>query len=885
MRNVPRCAASLVAWGVLASFAFAQGVSPFASSGQYVPWEISFPVPGDFDGDGRVDLIARSSVAMGVPGSFDGLVQFRNDGFGTFTVVALIPITAAPFSSQTVTDLDQDGLPEVTIQLVGNSSAQFHSFANYEATGSGGIALSFTAAGAFGTNGLITGDVNGDGRIDVVTKQSFSSSHPAALVVSLRSVAGTYPATPNVIPTIQDPDSAVLVDVGDDGIMDYVVAHGLPSGAISVDRGDGAGSSSITESVGGYSGSFAVSGVVDGDVDGDGDSDVIGVPDQLQPALYRNAPLGLLPGVKLAPGFPWSMSGGLRRPALIDLDDDGDLDLTGSSATQLGGARYLIEMPNNGTGSFTMVPPVQHQNALEMVRADVDGDGDVDLVSTQNSSSTSSPEVLWTITREAGTWAGGVDPTAAAQLFIPAAAGDFDGDGDRDIVRGAPATGNFHAFMNQGAATFASGPVVSGAGNVFSLEGADVDGDGKSDLVFLTYPNKTLNMKLATVGGFGATQSYATAATLGSPDAIGVGDIDADGDLDVVAASLPPATGITVMRNTGGAFTAIQTLPAFIDPLDLELGDVSGDGILDLVCARGTSNLGNSIAIFVGTGTGFAPPIEVGPVPFGFPDEVELGDLDGDGREDLLVVGTMTTQTLTGFAASFVFGTGWTGAWVATAPLPTLARALRCMDQDGDGRLDAVVASSFANSVAVMSGNGDGTFGEPVAISVNGDATYVDVANYDGDADLEIAAVRMNLANIAVAQPRCRGAAAKFGRGCAGDGGFVPELTVQGCFGSGSNVTFAIDDARGGGPAVLLFGLTASPQLFSTSCVLHLGGLLPSSIVLPLFGSGAGNGSLTLPATLPSIASGITFTMQAACADPTLPWGYTTTNALEVFTE
>ena len=79
-----------------------------------------------------------------------------------------------------------------------------------------------------------------------------------------------------------------------------------------------------------------------------------------------------------------------------------------------------------------------------------------------------------------------------------------------------------------------------------------------------------------------------------------------------------------------------------------------------------------------------------------------------------------------------------------------------------------------------------------------------------------------------------------------------------------------------------MFGLAPTPQVFSTSCVLHIGGLLPSSIVLPLFGSGAGNGSLTLPATLPSLASGVTFTMQAACADPTLPWGYTTTNALEV---
>ncbi|MBK6938755.1 MAG: hypothetical protein IPH13_00920 [Planctomycetes bacterium] len=184
--------------------------------------------------------------------------------------------------------------------------------------------------------------------------------------------------------------------------------------------------------------------------------------------------------------------------------------------------------------------------------------------------------------------------------------------------------------------------------------------------------------------------------------------------------------------------------------------------------------------------------------------------------------------------------------------------------------------SSSARAVAVAFGDGTGAFAPPAASFVNGDPTFVDVGNYDSDADLEIAAVRYEKLTIAVVQQRCRGAAAKFGNGCAGDGGFVPELTVQGCFGTGQSVTFAIDDARGGGPAVLLFGLAPTPQVFSTSCVLHIGGLLP------LFGSGAGNGSLTLPATLPSLASGVTFTMQAACADPTLPWGYTTTNALEV---
>jgi hypothetical protein len=872
MRTCFRSIVALCAVVLVTSATFCQGLPRFEHPARFLDQGFAEFVTGDFDGDGRVDVVLHGIEDLGVPGSVDGLIHLRNDGFGNFALVATHDLGTS-ITALRVTDLDQDGRSEVSFCVSGSAAPGFHTFANYEANGSGAIVPMFVATAGFSSNVLSAGDVNADGRIDVVTEWSFFPT--PALVVSLRDPSGAYPAVPGTFPVVSTVDALELVDVANDGILDYAVADGDPNGVIRVYRGDGAGSKTITQNSNGFAGAKSVSRLLVGDLDGDGAADVVTVSEPSQPGLHRNLPLGLAAGVQLAPNF----TGTIGAAALVDIDEDGDLDLIGSRLTSATQATSAIQLTNDGFGTCTEAAQAPTGPFVEAAAADVDGDGDVDLLARSVQRS------LWTVRREGAGWVAGTDSVEIQGTYIASCAGDFDGDGDRDVVRASPQKGEFRMFANQGNADLTSGPVVTGAASVFTLEAADVNADGKSDLVFLTWPNKTLNVKLGAVGGFGATQSYATSASLGSPDALAIGDLDGDGDIDAVTASVAPATGLTVMKNAAGAFTAIQSLAAPIEPLDLELGDVSGDGIPDLVAVRGSENSGNSISIFVGTGSGFLAPIEIGPVPYGYPDEVELGDLNGDGRADLVVTGVLSSTSAYAYVASYVFGAGWAGSWSADTRLPPLTRSLRCVDVDGDGQRDAVIASSSARAVAVAFGIGNGSFEEPEASHVNGDATFIDVANYDTDSDLEIAAVRHYYTAIAIVQPRCRGAAAKFGNACAGDGGFVPELTVQGCFGSGSNVTFEIERARGGGPAVLLFGLTPTPQLFSTSCVLHIGALLPTSIVLPLSGSGAGNGSLTLPATLPSLTSGLTFTMQAACADSTLPWGYTTTNALEVIAD
>lgn len=121
-----------------------------------------------------------------------------------------------------------------------------------------------------------------------------------------------------------------------------------------------------------------------------------------------------------------------------------------------------------------------------------------------------------------------------------------------------------------------------------------------------------------------------------------------------------------------------------------------------------------------------------------------------------------------------------------------------------------------------------------------------------------------------------------YGSGCAGSGGFVPELSLHDCAIPGSSVTLEIAPALGGAQAFLFFGTNAAAIPLGFGCTLNASPLLPLALgPLPLAGAGPGNGALALPATVPPSAP-LTLRMQAFVADPGVPSGYCTTNGVEL---
>jgi hypothetical protein len=126
------------------------------------------------------------------------------------------------------------------------------------------------------------------------------------------------------------------------------------------------------------------------------------------------------------------------------------------------------------------------------------------------------------------------------------------------------------------------------------------------------------------------------------------------------------------------------------------------------------------------------------------------------------------------------------------------------------------------------------------------------------------------------------GAIESYGSSCHGGGGPMPQLVVTGCAAPTGPMSTSIQGGLGGSVAVLLFGLQRASIDVGHGCLLQIAPTLPPTPIVPLFGSGLGSGFISFSASLPASLPPISFTMQAFCADPSAPLGFSVTNGAEI---
>ncbi|MDO7877628.1 T9SS type A sorting domain-containing protein [Hymenobacter sp. ASUV-10] len=335
-----------------------------------------------------------------------------------------------------------------------------------------------------------------------------------------------------------------------------------------------------------------------------------------------------------------------RFIAPADLDGDGDLDLVVASAT----ADNVTVRLNDGAGNFTAHPtnptPATGDNPRSVAVGDIDGDGDLDLV-TSASAGPAATTVGVYLNDGTGDFTPHPIKPNPGSFGAPynVKLGDIDGDGDLDLLTAAYAESMVKVHLNDGTGNFSAHPTtptLPGVANACALGLGDIDADGDLDLVTTAFTaGRAYVWRNDGAGNFSAHPTTPVLVVGGNPYTAMLGDIDADGDLDLLVANNSGTSTVSVRRNDGtGGFSGTTELVVGTTPYNSALGDVDGDGDLDLVVAVGTA-AGVTLRLNDGTGTFVAPTTP--PVVTSTVVSVALADVNGDGALDLLAGANSTT--------------------------------------------------------------------------------------------------------------------------------------------------------------------------------------------------------------------------------------------------
>jgi hypothetical protein len=628
------------------------------------PANITAIAVGDFNGDGNLDFAVLNQ-------STNSVVVYLGNGNGTFGAAKTTTVANPPqlTGALVAADFNKDGKADVAVMataaqsgtgsvlvLIGKGDGTFQSPVTYPVTPAATL--------------LATGDVNGDKNIDLITD---------GVSVLLGKGDGTFQAAKNTPLSSSSPCGS---GSGSLGIGDFT-GSGVDSVAVGAQilpsNSDGTFATPVCARGLVSAGYFAV-----GDFNNDGQADLAGF-NQLSASIFLSTTAG---SVQQSQSFPRQGSSSVSSQYVAaDFNGDGNLDLAAPGAGNI-----VTVYLGTGSGTF-LAPPTVDTGAnnglgitlMGILAADLNGDGKPDLLSF------------------------GVDQN--------------DGDGYISVL------------ISKGNGTFQAPSLDLGASMAVGGAVGDFNKDGKPDLVTVGFGEVAVLLGNGD-GTFQAETSYTD--TFQSAIAIGIGDFNGDGNQDLIVAGRPSPTSpgsagaLDLFLGNGDGTFGFATNVATIanQPVALVVGDFNGDGKPDVAVA-GVNSTGTDgdVWIYLGNGTGgFQAPIDIGIV--GPPVDLVAADFNDDGKLDFAVSTGSPTNNVQIFLGD---GTGNFSLKSTLSTGPGTGPSLIASDFNHDAIIDLAIPN---DGISIYIGKGDGTF--TLATKLDGGAPIA-AADFNDDGKIDLA--------------------------------------------------------------------------------------------------------------------------------------------------